>query len=329
MQVASMWGSKLFALPEGLGRLVSPLSLSQIDGFRRSIDKGQLPPSFCKSAGLRCSMQAVQPSATAAAYHTCPFIGHGHSAGAASIKAQRFSWFSEKMLREPSLKVPASEFAESAATSHGTFLPRHLLTGGLGRLSVDNLPRLLRQLHIPNDSTMADAMRATAHICETSSQDRLSGETAVCAASIEDITELLAQSLHYRDSLRSVPFTGLKVVSSTFVPSEDTDVLQGQFKIVKVELENENDHWYTSLHFLQFPYLVSFLHSVPDTKVYKVTLESTVRQGYVISNAVLCHMNTEEWSSNHVALQVLGATPGHTEACHWSANGFVLVSTSS
>lgn len=76
---------------------------------------------------------------------------------------------------------------------------------------------------------------------------------------------------------------------------------------------------------MPYPYAVFYCHyQESESKVFRVSL--TGENGDKVEAIGVCHIDTSQWSRNHVAFKVLGIKPGSTPVCHFfPEDNFVLV----
>lgn len=177
--------------------------------------------------------------------------------------------------------------------------------------SLKELPNLLQLFSFLQDSPQAKAMEATLRECET---DAIKGETKFCATSLESMLDF-ARSIFGLNSRFKILTTAYLTKSSTLF--QNYTILQTPQQISAPTM--------VACHSVPYPYAVLYCHSQEtENKVFKVSLGG--ENGDRVEAVVVCHMDTSQWSRNHVSFRVLGVEPGTAGVCHFfPADNFVLV----
>nr|XP_027120610.1 BURP domain-containing protein 16-like [Coffea arabica] len=83
-----------------------------------------------------------------------------------------------------------------------------------------------------------------------------------------------------------------------------------------------------SCHEVYLPFATYFCHMVSSTQLYAVDVVKPETKVPVNTVLAICHMDTSSWPTNHPAFEILKATPGKGEACHWiTKTGLLWVGT--
>ncbi|KAL3843468.1 hypothetical protein ACJIZ3_000871 [Penstemon smallii] len=179
--------------------------------------------------------------------------------------------------------------------------------------SSQELYNLLQIFSFSEGSPQATAMEDTLGQCETKP---IKGETKICATSKEsmlDFTQMIFGSE-----------TQIKVLSTTHLTQSNT-LLQ---KYVVMEIQEIPAPKLVACHTMPYPYAVFYCHyQKSESKVFSVTLNG--ESGDKVEAVAVCHMDTSQWSRNHVSFQVLGIEPGSSPVCHFfPSDNFVCVPSS-
>ncbi|XVE66950.1 hypothetical protein DITRI_Ditri08aG0120900 [Diplodiscus trichospermus] len=177
--------------------------------------------------------------------------------------------------------------------------------------SSQELPHLLQFFSFMQDSPQAKAMEATLRECETSAIKR---ETKFCATSLESMLDF-ARTIFGLNSR-------FKILTTTHLTKSNT--LFQNYTILEMPQQISAPKM-VACHTVPYPYAVLYCHSQEtENKVFKVSLSG--ENGDRVEAVAVCHMDTSEWSHNHVSFRVLGIEPGTPGVCHFfPADNFVLV----
>ncbi|XVF01123.1 hypothetical protein REPUB_Repub04eG0061000 [Reevesia pubescens] len=177
--------------------------------------------------------------------------------------------------------------------------------------SLKQLPYLLQFFSFLQDSSQAKAMEDTLRQCET---DAIKGETKFCATSLESMLDF-ARSLFGLNS----PF---KILTTAHLTKSST---RFQNYTILERPEEISAPMMVACHTVPYPYAVLYCHSQEtENKVFKVSLGG--ENGDKVEAVAVCHMDTSQWSRNHVSFRVLGIEPGTPGVCHFfPADNFVLI----
>jgi len=288
-------------LPPLLMEAASPLdatSLSVFAGFIESHTIADHIASFCKAADILCpgnEKSIIVPLASNIAYHV-----HKQYSSASASAMEEGQFFREKLLVQGSnLSLPNLSFF----WPERSFLPRSLAEK-LPSFSSQSLPELMQMFGILKNSSMGIMMAKTLQECEVSP---FKGEIKKCVTTVEGMAEFAVGILGAK----------MEVLATWSTAGSGERVQVGEVKM--------KDRGKTVLcHSSMFPYLVYYCHLFPNLKVYEVSLMQ--KNEKINDGVVICHMDTTDWSAEHVAFMALGHKPGEIEVCHWIyKEGFVWV----
>ena len=196
------------------------------------------------------------------------------------------------------IQVYFKKITPSSNTPH--FLPKE--EANLIPFSHSNLSFLIQLFGFPKSSSQAQAMEDTLKQCEMSP---IKGETKFCAASLESMLDFVHQifGLNTQFKALSTKNSGLldNILQNYTIMNEPKEVLAPKM---------------VACHTMPYPYVVYYCHyQVSESKVFKVTLMGENGDG--VEAVAVCHMDTSQWSSNHVSFRVLGIMPGSSPVCHF------------
>ncbi|KAL7118805.1 hypothetical protein ACP275_02G024300 [Erythranthe tilingii] len=176
--------------------------------------------------------------------------------------------------------------------------------------SSQELDNLLHYFSFTQGSPQAIAIEDTLRQCETK---HIKGETKTCATSLESMLDF-AKGIFGSE-------TEIKIVSTVHLTLSNT--LLQKYKVIGIqEIPAPKT---VACHTMPYPYAVYYCHyQESESKVFKVSL--TGENGDKVEAIAVCHMDTSQWSRNHVAFKVLGITHGSHPVCHFfPADNFVWV----
>lgn len=163
--------------------------------------------------------------------------------------------------------------------------------------SLKLFPHILQLFSISQPSLQADTMKTVLTECESKP---LTGEIKFCATSLESML----------DFSRSVLGPKIKILSSTMrSPS-----LQN-YTVVEVPQEIPASN-VVSCHTAPYPYVIFMCHYLHKSRLFKSSLVGETN-GDRIELISTCHLDTSDWSPDHIGLQVLGSEPGKMPVCHF------------
>ncbi|XP_073034765.1 BURP domain-containing protein BNM2A-like isoform X2 [Primulina eburnea] len=173
------------------------------------------------------------------------------------------------------------------------------------------LPNLLQFFSFPQDSSQATAMQNTLRACEA---HPIKGETKICATSLESMLDFV-QTIFGLE-------TKLKVISTTHYTETKTPIQQ---KYTVKGIREVSAPKFVACHTIVYPYAVFYCHhQTSKSRVFVVSL--TGENGDKVEALAVCHLDTTQWSKNHVSFKVLGIKPGSSPVCHFfPADNFVWV----
>ncbi|XP_047941648.1 BURP domain-containing protein BNM2C-like [Salvia hispanica] len=176
--------------------------------------------------------------------------------------------------------------------------------------SSDQLNHLLEVYSFPRGSPQATAMEDTLRQCETKP---IKGETKTCPTSWGSMLDFASSIIGSG--------TEIKILSTTHI-TPSSAVLQ-KYKIIGVKEYPASK--VVACHTMPYPYAVFYCHyQESQSRVFNVSL--TGENGDRVEAVAVCHMDTSQWSRNHVSFKVLGIQPGSSPVCHFfPADNFVCV----
>ncbi|KAL2254735.1 BURP domain-containing protein BNM2A-like [Sesamum indicum] len=187
----------------------------------------------------------------------------------------------------------------------------------LPREEADAIPFSSQELHyllhffsFPQGSPQAIAMEDTLRQCETKP---IKGETKLCATSLESMLDFTRMILGSE--------TQIEILSTSHLTPSNT-LLQ---KYTIMGIKETPAPKMVACHTMPYPYAVFYCHyQESKSRVFRVSL--TGENGDKVEAIAVCHMDTSQWSRNHVSFQVLGTEPGASPICHFfPADNFVCV----
>ncbi|GAB4837924.1 hypothetical protein Ancab_027452 [Ancistrocladus abbreviatus] len=167
------------------------------------------------------------------------------------------------------------------------------------------LPSLLDSFSFPHDSPQAKAMEETLRQCGL---EPIEGEIKFCATSLESMLDfvrsVLGTETKFQALATTMPHLG-NLASS--VPQYYT-ILDVPEEILAPKM--------VACHTMPYPYAVFYCHyQVTESRVFKVLLGG--EKGDRVNAVAVCHMDTSQWSHNHVSFLVLGIKAGSSPVCHF------------
>ncbi|KAI3509569.1 hypothetical protein L1887_24944 [Cichorium endivia] len=178
--------------------------------------------------------------------------------------------------------------------------------------SLAEFPNLLDWFSISPGSPQAIAMENTLKECEVKP---IKGETKLCATSLESVYEFTSE-IFGSD-------TQVKTLTTTHLKKSTVGLLQN-YKVLEIS-QNIPSPKLVACHTMPYPYAVFYCHSQEsENKVIMVSLEG--EDGDLVEALSVCHMDTSQWSRNHVSFSVLGVEPGTSSVCHFfPSDNFVFI----
>ena len=191
---------------------------------------------------------------------------------------------------------------DSSKSPH--FLPRE--EANSIPFSYNLLQYLLNYFSFSKGSPQAKAMENTLRSCEVKP---IKGETKVCATSLESMLDFVQDVFGLDLQFRVLTTTHL-IKSSVLL--DNYTIIEEPKEIVAPIL--------VACHTMPYPYAVFYCHSqVSESKVFLVSLVGQ-SGGRIEVVVVVCHMDTSQWSRDHVSFCVLGIEPGTSHVCHFFPN---------
>ncbi|KAF4356036.1 hypothetical protein F8388_026039 [Cannabis sativa] len=170
--------------------------------------------------------------------------------------------------------------------------------------SLNHLPYLLNRFSFTPQSPQGSAMEDTLKQCESRS---IIGETKTCATSLESMLDFARGAFGLEDEISVVTtthLTNLRVSLQNYTILDVPKQILGPNKMM------------VACHTMPYPYLVYYCHyQVSENRVYKILLGG--ENGDKVEAIAVCHMDTSQWSRNHVSFSVLGIEPGTLPVCHY------------
>ncbi|XP_027355371.1 BURP domain-containing protein 11-like [Abrus precatorius] len=169
--------------------------------------------------------------------------------------------------------------------------------------STSQLPSLFQLFSIPQDSPQANAMRGTLEQCEA---ETITGETKTCVTSLESMLEFVANIIGSEPKYN---------ILTTTYPTPSSIPLQ-KYTILEVSQDINAPKW-VACHPLPYPYAVYYCHFIATgSKVFEVTLGGESGDNKIEALGI-CHLDTSDWSPDHILFKQLGFKPGEAPVCHF------------
>ncbi|KAM0060827.1 putative BURP domain-containing protein [Helianthus debilis subsp. tardiflorus] len=167
--------------------------------------------------------------------------------------------------------------------------------------SSKRLAYLLEFISLAAGSPQALAMEQTLKQCEL---EATPGETRFCASSLESMLDL-TRGIMGMDKLKALT-TNIHNLSNTLLQ---------EYTFLKEPMEiNVSDM--VACHTMAYPYAVYYCHGQKGyNRVFEISLGGENRN--IVDAIAVCHMDTTNWDSDHVAFRVLGGQPGSSPVCHF------------
>lgn len=180
--------------------------------------------------------------------------------------------------------------------------------------SHSKLPYLLQLFGFSQGSSQAQAMEDTLRHCET---DPIQGETKLCATSLESMLDFVHQIFGST--------TNFRVLSTQNLAKYNNNILQN-YTIVDEPIEVFAPKM-VACHTVPYPYVVYYCHyQESQSKVFQISLRvenennnnlNGNNDNNIVKAIGVCHMDTSQWSINHISFKVLGIKPGSSPVCHF------------
>ncbi|XP_076921644.1 BURP domain-containing protein BNM2A-like [Bidens hawaiensis] len=167
--------------------------------------------------------------------------------------------------------------------------------------SSQKLAYLLELISLAEGSPQALAMEQTLKQCEL---EATPGETRFCASSLESMLDLTHGTLG---------MVKLKALTTNIHNMSNTNLQEYTFLNEPLEID-VNDM--VACHTMAYPYTVYYCHGQKGyNRVFEISLGG--ENGNIVDAIAVCHMDTSQWDSDHVAFRVLGGQPGSSPVCHF------------
>ncbi|CAK9142576.1 unnamed protein product [Ilex paraguariensis] len=168
--------------------------------------------------------------------------------------------------------------------------------------SLKELPNLLPLFSFSPNSPQAKAMENTLRECEA---DPIKGETKFCATSYESMTDFTRSVFGIKSQIKFLSTTHLTKSNTHF---QNYTILENPEEISAYKM--------VACHTMPYPYAVFYCHTqASKNKVFKILLGG--ENGDKVEAVVVCHIDTSQWSRNHVSFRVLGIEAGTPGVCHF------------
>ncbi|XP_057752927.1 BURP domain protein USPL1-like [Arachis stenosperma] len=188
------------------------------------------------------------------------------------------------------LQFPVEDFSHFLSKKDADSIP----------FSTSQLPSVLQLFSISEDSAQAKSMKATIEQCEAGT---ITGETKICANSLESMLEFVHNIIGAEE----------KHNIHTTTPSSGAPLQK--YTILKISEDIYAPKW-VACHPMPYPYGVYYCHFISTgTRVFKVLLDG--ENGDKVEALGVCHLDTSDWSPNHILFKQLGFMPGEAPVCHF------------
>ncbi|KAK7264314.1 hypothetical protein RJT34_31921 [Clitoria ternatea] len=169
--------------------------------------------------------------------------------------------------------------------------------------SMSQLPSVLQLFSIPEDSPQANAIRGTLEQCEATP---ITGETKTCVTSLESM-------LQFVDTIIGSE-TKYNILTTSY-PTTSSAPLQ-KYTILEVSKDFNAPKW-VACHPLPYPYAAYYCHFIATgSKVFKASLVGENGDNKIEALGI-CHLDTSDWSPDHILFKQLGFKPGQAPVCHF------------
>ncbi|XP_059650008.1 BURP domain-containing protein BNM2A-like [Cornus florida] len=170
--------------------------------------------------------------------------------------------------------------------------------------SLQELPELLQLFSFSRGSPQAKAMEDTLRQCEI---EPMKGEVKHCATSLESMLDFTRAIFGLESQF--------KVLSTTHLTKTNSNTLVQNYTVLEVPREFSAPKM-VACHTMPYSYAVFYCHSqVSESRVFQVSLGG--ENGDKVEAVAVCHLDTSQWSRNHVSFRVLGIEPGTSPVCHF------------
>ncbi|XP_027173563.1 BURP domain protein USPL1-like [Coffea eugenioides] len=182
--------------------------------------------------------------------------------------------------------------------------------------SLAKLPQILQHFSFPQGSRKAQVMEHTLRACETKP---MKGESKACATSYESLVDFARKILGLNTDIEVL--STHRLVKSNAARLQNYTITEAPKRISTLNM--------VGCHSMPYPFIVFGCHYQPgDNHLYRTVLSG--ENGDRVEATARCHMDTSQWSHDHVSFRVLGIEPGTAPVCHFfPAEDFVLVPSTS
>ncbi|CAI9108603.1 OLC1v1008249C1 [Oldenlandia corymbosa var. corymbosa] len=278
-------------MPKAIASKLSSLSKYDTNYFASLVSSNQRfsfdYANFCSKAKLFCSSTSNQtPQKLSNGYNS--YSNNRH----ASNDADPNSFFRQSILKNGN-KIQLPNLNDRIPFR--AFLPSQIAS----KISTTDSNEL--QKMFPESFTSPSTKEAIESSILYCSSASLKGEIKSCPNSLEEMIEFSKKSLGVK-----------KLLALTSQSSKGS----------KQELEIQNIKQFhsekvVSCHEVFYPFATYFCHVLSSTRLYAVDVIDPATKAPVNRILAICHMDTSEWPSEHVAFKILKFSPGRGEACHW------------
>lgn len=327
---------KNIEIPEIIRRLMPLLSWSDIQSLKNMLEWDNILESnkiiaeqFCKLVGIWCgnpifSDLELNPALALDQNTLVQNAIDAQTSFPGNISPrERMVWFYEKDMvanvgTQDAYKVPAVKFS----LADKILVPRKLLPRALTRvfqsLSKKNALNVLKQLHIPKNSTLGESTIEAFEMCEKlSAESKGTLHPALkreCVTSFEEMVDFLNSIVPQgREVMKIDAWSTTMLEPSTHIDEDDHFLVRSVTS--KMTMQNiivANCHAPIS------PFMIDLCHHMDDVRAYHVTLQLMTQKTKTISTVAMCHLDTRNWNPNHLAFKILGGKPSLEPLCHWA-----------
>ncbi|XP_010248291.1 PREDICTED: BURP domain protein RD22-like [Nelumbo nucifera] len=168
--------------------------------------------------------------------------------------------------------------------------------------SSNKLPDILDEFSIEPGSIQAEAIEETITACERSTEDN-EEEAMHCTTSLESMIDWSISKLGKNITAVGTEVDGENRHKNHFTISRSSGVKQmGEGNQVVC-------------HGMTYPYAVYYCHVIHGTRSYMVPMVAA--DGTKAKAVAVCHIDTKEFSPDHVAFKLLNVKPGSVPVCHF------------
>ncbi|XP_071918364.1 BURP domain-containing protein 6-like [Coffea arabica] len=194
------------------------------------------------------------------------------------------------------------EFVESLKITT-LFLPRQVADSI--PFSSKSVPEILNKFSLKPQSEEAETIKKTIAECE---MPGTKGEDKYCATSLESMIDFTTSKLG-------------KDVRAVSTEAEKIDTKIRKYTIKDVAKLNTADK-VVSCHKEKYPYAVFYCHT-SQSNAYMTNLAAAEDEAKAKAVAV-CHKDTSQWDSEHLAFQLLKVKPGTAPICHFLPEDHII-----